>query len=488
MQNSSLLKILKSFSADEMKEFRNFIISPFFNKNKNTVKLFDYIKKHHPEFKSEKLSKDYIHKKLFGEENYGENFLRTAAFNLNKLAEDYLALKRFRRNSIKADISLLEELNERKLGRNFLKLHEQLLKDLEKSTKNNSDYFLNKYQIQLQYEIYMDWSRFMQKNLKSFSENYGEVSDSLTNYFLIKMLNRYRFIHEKKFWFPMKFDSDFPELLIDFLLKKKNKFMDYPKVRLHVYEILLHREQKHEYFLELKEMLNDTEVLSRSERYSLHNILQSYCIRRIFSGRENYFEERFHLYKKAVEQGLYAATEHLYIDDLFFLNAVNTAIQQDEMQWAEKFIKDHQDQLSPENKKIVCNLALSRFYFEEGKYEEAKALLSEAFAVKHIQFKYPYRDLILMINYELSDFLQLSYQTDSYAHFIKKYRNEQSSERHERIINFLKFFTKLYKLKENPDKERIISFEEELSRTYNIMERRWFMKKVKELLSIQNKK
>jgi len=110
--------------------------------------------------------------------------------------------------------------------------------------------------------------------------------------------------------------------------------------------------------------------------------------------------------------------------------------------------------------------------------------LSNTDAVRHIQFKFPYRDLMLMINYELSDFLHLSYQTDTYLHYIKKYRSEQSPERQERITNFLKFFTRLFKLKENPDKEKIISLEEELSRTYNIMERRWFLKKVKELLSV----
>lgn len=483
MNNSSLLKILGTFSADEIKEFKDFISSPFYNKNKNVIKLFNYLRKFYPEFNDKRLAKEFIHKKLFSNENYNESFIRTAAFNLSKLAEDYLAISRFTKNKIKRGISLLEEFNSRKLGKNFLKLFDQLKEDVSDGKNAGNEFYFNKYQMQLQMEVYMDWSRFMQKDLKSYSESYGEVNDYLTFYYLTKLLNHYRFLNDKHYWLPLDLDNEFTEIIINYLSTNKNKFVEYPKIKVHLYEILLHRERKHEHFIVLKEMLNDTVNLNRSERYSLHNILQSFCTRQNFTGRDEYVIERFALYKTAVEQGLYAASEHLYVDDIFFINAASIASQLGEFEWTKSFITKYKDMLSPENKEIVYNLALSRMLFEKGEFDEAGKSLSSISSAKHILFKFPIRDLSLMLNYELSDFEQLAYQTDSYRHFIKKNRDSHSEERQERINNFLKYFTKLYKLKENFDKSEIIGLEEELIRVTNIMERKWLLKKTSELLS-----
>src|SRR5688572_19117476 len=111
MLNTTLLNIIGKFTSKEIKEFGEFIISPFFNKNENVIKLYTYIKKFYPEFNDKKLEKEYVYKKVFSKGEYNDGFMRTAMYNLGKLAEDFLAYTNFNKNELNRGINLLEELN-----------------------------------------------------------------------------------------------------------------------------------------------------------------------------------------------------------------------------------------------------------------------------------------------------------------------------------------------------------------------------------------
>ena len=44
MHNSKLIELLKSFSASELREFKDFVASPFFNKNEELSLFYAYLK------------------------------------------------------------------------------------------------------------------------------------------------------------------------------------------------------------------------------------------------------------------------------------------------------------------------------------------------------------------------------------------------------------------------------------------------------------
>src|SRR5688572_9394516 len=119
MNNSSLLLLLKKFDKQQLKDFNNFLKSPFFNTNKALVSLFEYIRKQSPEYKPDKLEKKYINKKIFGKTEYNDGFFRVLMSNLQTLAEEYLAYKGFTRDNLIKKTYLLGELSnlgERKLA------------------------------------------------------------------------------------------------------------------------------------------------------------------------------------------------------------------------------------------------------------------------------------------------------------------------------------------------------------------------------------
>lgn len=483
MLNNTLLNILSKFTAKEIKEFGEFVNSPFFNKNENVIKLYTYIKKFYPEFNDKRLEKEYIYRKIFSKSKYNDGFMRTTIFNLGKLAEDYIAYINFTKDDLKRGISFLEELNERKLEKVFLKYYSEIEDDINGIKYKGAEYFYMQYELQRQMEIYMDWSKFKNKDFKNYTPNrMTYIDDDLTSFYLVQALNHYRFLLDKAQFEQVDHNYEFIDYLVDYLLKKDNHFKDKLKIKLHLYEVLLLKEKKAEYYFVLKDILvNEADNLSKSDRYSLHNILQAFCVNVTYTGETKFIKERFELYKLCIEQELYAASEHVYFDDLLFANIALTAVHSGEFGWAEKFIDTYQDKIAPENTEFVLNYTHARLNFAKGLFEEALKYLNKIKSIKHIQFKLPIRDLTMMVYFELGMLNQANYQIDSYRHFLTNNRQSLSDTRFERISSFLKSFTRLVKIKEKNNKLELVKLTKELEDNPNIQERRWLLNKIKEI-------
>jgi hypothetical protein len=474
--------MLCKFSLKEYKEFGEFVRSPFFNKNENVIHLYEYLKKFYPEFTGPKLDKEFVYSKLFKGKSYNDGFMRTVTFNLGKLAEDYLAYINFRKDDLERGISLLKELNERKLEKVFLKYYSEIEEDIDAIQYHGADYFFKKFELEEQKETYLDWSKFKQKDFKNYSEKtVSYIDDELTSFYLAKMLNHYRFMLDKEQYEQINIENPLTDHILKFLVEKDEHFRNKIKIKLHLHEVLLIKEKKEEDYFILKDILvNGEKILSHSDRYSLHNILQSYCVDRSYSGGTGIAFERLELYRICLSQKLYAATEHIYFDDLMFSNIVITGISAGEYEWTEEFIKTYSDEVSPENKEVVCGYSFARLSFARKNFEESLKFLNGIRTIRHIQYKIPVRNLSLMLNYELSMFNQAIYHIDSYRHFLSNNKESLSLVRYERIVSFLKFFARLLKSRERNNPAEIMKLKEELKETSNIIEKAWLTEKTEE--------
>lgn len=483
MDKSNLIKIISTFSSKEIKEFGEFVQSPFFNKNESTVKLYEYIRKEYPSFTGEKIDKQNVYKKLFPGAEYNDGFMRTIIFNLSALAEDFITYSAVKNNQSRYGILLLEELNKRKLDKLLLKHLKEVEVEVNDMENKNRDYYYYKYFIERIVYSYHNWSRFRKKNLKDY-ENEGILNETryLLNYSLGRTLANYRFLITKSEHEHVDFHVELLDQIIKFLTSKNSDYLKDPSIKLHIYEILLIREKSDKYFKILKRILHDpSEKITQDEKFSLHNILQTYCTSKIFKGSSAYKHERFGLYKAALKGNYYSGTEDMYFDDLLFTNIALIGVREGELAWTENFIKEFEPKLAPENKEIIVNYCKSRIHFARKDYESALKILNCIKSIRHVQFKLIIRNLTLMIFYELSLFDTAYSHCDSYRHFLKSSTAWFAQARHERQINFLKFYYRLTKLKERPDKKSIHELAYDLNITPNIIERDWLSEKVKEL-------
>ncbi|HQY20177.1 MAG TPA: hypothetical protein PLX80_04950, partial [Ignavibacteria bacterium] len=106
MYGNNLTELLRTFSVNETKEFREFLNSSYFNKRQAVNNLYDIIIKFHPEFDNESLSKQIIFEKLFPGKKYNDTSLRVLTHYLTDLAQKYLGYKRFEKNKLEFKIQL----------------------------------------------------------------------------------------------------------------------------------------------------------------------------------------------------------------------------------------------------------------------------------------------------------------------------------------------------------------------------------------------
>ncbi|MBK8550215.1 MAG: hypothetical protein IPL53_03820 [Ignavibacteria bacterium] len=96
MQNTKLIQLIKTFSVSEFREFKDFVRSPVFNKNKKILTLFDLIKDHYPKFDNESLTDDNVFKKMFPGETYDYFKIKNIISDLFSLGKEYLAFLQYR--------------------------------------------------------------------------------------------------------------------------------------------------------------------------------------------------------------------------------------------------------------------------------------------------------------------------------------------------------------------------------------------------------
>ena len=89
MENSKLIALLKTFNTQELRAFKDFVASPYFNKNQELVLFYDYLKKIAPKFPLKKISRESIYNNLFPKKEYDDkhmNYLMSFTyFNSGKL-------------------------------------------------------------------------------------------------------------------------------------------------------------------------------------------------------------------------------------------------------------------------------------------------------------------------------------------------------------------------------------------------------------------
>ncbi len=483
MTKSNLLKIISTFSPKEVKDFGEFVQSPFYNKNESTVKLYEYIRKEYPDFGEDKMEKEFVHSKLFPGTAYNDGFMRTIIFNLNALAEEFLAYINFKNDKARYGIHLIEELNKRKLDKLLLKHFKDAVTNVNKIEDKNRDYLYYKYLLERIYHNYQNWSRFRNKNLTDYeNERIRNEIDYLSSYFLGRALGSYRFLITKAEHENIEIHIELFDKIIEYLTASDNKYLKKPSVKLHLYEILLIREKEEKYYYILKDILLNPEIkITIDERFSLLNILQTYCSFKIYNGATSFMKERFQLYKEAVRGEFYKGSEDIYFDDLLFANITLVGIQVKEIEWVIKFINKFKEDISPDNREIIVNYCLGRIHFAKGEYEKALEALNSIKSVKHVQFKLVVRNLTLMIYYELSLFDLAYSHCDSYRHFLKSIVSSFAKARYERQNNFLKFYNKLVKLKEKPNKKESDELIFDLKNISNVIEKSWLVEKANEL-------
>jgi hypothetical protein len=201
MLKSKFIDVLKTFTRDEIKRFRDFVCSPYHNSNKNVVKVYELIRKHYPEFNSQSITKEKLFAKIYPGKKYNDTVMRILLSDLLKLGEEFLILTRSKKNPFGENLTLLEELRDRGLDSLYQTNYKDTLNILSQMNDLRTKYFC-KFELEV-----VNVEYFLRKDKQQvISTNVLEKGENLIYFMLIEIVRNVHDLIMNERTFNAKFE------------------------------------------------------------------------------------------------------------------------------------------------------------------------------------------------------------------------------------------------------------------------------------------
>lgn len=476
MINSSLFKILKSFSRAQLRSFEKFADSPYFNTSRSSAELLKEIIKYYPGFSSPQFTKENLFKAVYPKNDFNSLLFRKNLSNLINLSEKFLTVE----NQYFKNSCLLKGLRKNKLFDLYNLRHKKIVKE-------NKNFLIN--------EEYLLGLSFIEGENTYYhyeTDNYVEYEKGMENVFQYDSL--FYFYKFAQTFIRLKnvavIDPGQSNNLIGYLHKNldmeslvndingssiQNKDIFYHLIRL----VQFHSTRDVNLYNEIREFsFNYSSNHSSSIIYIGYIYLLDFISYKINSGEIEYMRERHKIYKKMEKD--YYSTGNAEITLIQFKNFFLSGIKTGDLEFSRYILGKYIDALEKRGNPGLKKFFESRLLFISGDFTESLKiitsfktsglLLDDYFLVPEI------RVLMLQLYYELDYLEEAIYLGNAFQQLLKK--NKRLSIQSRKFYgNFLKIYIKLLNDKMNHNAAKNEKFEGQI-RLENTTEKSWLLEKL----------
>lgn len=472
MRNFKLFQILSQFDKLEQNRIRKFISSPYFNKDKVVLALFELMVEEINSPSTVDWSKEKIWDTLAPELPYDDTRLRKYQSDLLKLVEQFLIQQEFESETPLTNVFLLRAVKKKKLKI----LHNSTLRVIkhipEKIPYRDGNFFLNQYLVETAYEnLIIDM-----EEKKTERRNFEDASRFLDCFFIGEKLKLFCEVLSSKKYAKHEYDISLIEETISFA--EKSNYQDIPFINVYylVYKMYVEPNEVEHYY-KFRLLLSDyPHLFPKSEEKILFDFAQNYCVNQINQGNNKFLNELFSVYKSIIEKNFFDIEGSL--ESSLFRNIVVVALRIGEYVWTEDFIKKHIKLLPPDLRENTYSFNLSQLYFYQKKYNQVVKILQE------VDYTDYYTNLsakttLIMTYYEVNEIDPLFSLLESFRVYLNR-NNEIPLARKTLYKNLVKFTKKLISLPPS-DNKKLLQLKQEVESTKNIASRDWLLEKIAEL-------
>lgn len=410
MKNTKLISLLKTFSKTESVRFREFVQSPFFNKNRLVIKTNEELAKYYPDFDSAEFTEQNIYAKVFGNEKFDYFKIRNIFSDIYQLALSFLVISASERKNIENDITLLNEFHERKLDNLYLQKEKQFRKDIGKHTKDELFYYAN-YRLSKINTSHYKFEKFGYK-----FDLIQDEFDSFLSYSLLNLLKHYAKMLTNKNHGNIEFNMQMFDEVWNFI--KDKDFEDNPSIGIYKQIISLELSRDENDFSKLNLLYGKyKDILPPEEVFFTLLEMNSFAAFRLKAGDESYYDVRFSTFREIIDKGFFTSDYILFMN---FISVYTSACVIGEYQWAEEFAARFKDGISPkEESENTLNFCKGFLAYSEKNFDKALSYFART------NFKL-YLAKVMVKNYSLRTFYEnnMHEQTfssiDSFKHYLKK--------------------------------------------------------------------
>lgn len=479
MHKSKLIQYLSLFSKQDLRAFKDFVHSPYFNKHQKTKELLDQILKT-PSWNSPQLQKEKIFKKVFPNQKFEEQLLRTLMSYLVQLIHRFYSQIE---NESKADvqqIGLLKTALQNGQKKMFERNANIWENTFSASSIQDSNYFLQE-------------SRF-HRLMDNFDIKYGKrisggfLEQALSNFDAFYIGEKLRMTCEmlaRKQVMGQNYSFSLTHELITFLEKEKSYFESIPGVWVYFLIYKMITEDRSDYFFELKKRLGkEAPFFKHQEGRDLYTHALNYCIGKLNLGATEFRKETFELYQQMLMNELLFVEEVLPQWD--YTNIVSLGCDLQEKEWTKNFILEQKKYLPKEERENTYTYNLAAYHYSQNEYAQAIDLLQQV-EFTEIYYNLLTRILMLKIYFETQDWQALDSFLETFRIYILRNKKLGDSRRRSGL-NLIKYTRILFRLiddkktiPKNQFQEKMDILKIQITENEQVLNKSWLILKTQEV-------
>ena len=470
MKDSKLVGILRALSKTEMHRLGDMVVSPFFNRKEQVIRLYEHLAVCHPAFRDEQVDRHVVFGKVFPGEVFDEQKLRYPVSDLVKIAEAFLVLNESEMDGFHNKHLLAEAFRKRGLDKHCAQLIESTSAEIDSQPFEDVTYFLDRFHNEIDRYNYVSAKRNI-----AVKENLDKLLHSLDTFYIVSKLKySSEVINHMNVW-----AGDFQPLLLDEILNHlKTNPQQSPAVLIY-YQILmtLTDPDNTAWYFNLKSLLTEHSArFSRAELNDMYIFARNYCAKRINRGDLSYLKEVLDLYKALLRDGIIFQESRLSQWD--YKNIVSVALRLEDFEWTEKFIHEYKPKLRAEHRDNAYTYNMALLHYHLGRYGKTMELLRDV-EFTDVYYHLDSKSLLMKTYYETDAVRPLLSLIDAFYVYLRRNRLISAYQK-EGYSNFLKFFKKLMKVRVM-DRETAAKLGNEIEETKSVANLSWLLKKVGEV-------
>ncbi|MEO8446049.1 MAG: hypothetical protein ABI528_01065 [bacterium] len=469
MNTSRLAEALSSLSRTELRQFSNFLRSPYFNNRSEVTRFYEGLKPYYPKFDLKKPDLESIFTKVYPKKKFSDVLMRKLFSLTINLFTEFITINGFREDKLEFNIRMLDNLREKKLPRLFEKKSPQF-SDLLQRSPNNIGY----YEAKLKYTSILN-GHFLNTNEKSMVSRLQNEFDDFIEYFLTVVFLLYIRLSEWSRGMNVKFDLKFHDEVINYFSTQRKG--DVSLAALYYNMLMLLNTEDEKYYYDLMECRNKFEKkLAKIDDFNIAIVSMQFCHKKVMKGHSEYRKHQLDINKKMLKKNLIPAG---FVDPYFFTNTVRNAVNLKEYKWSENFINEYKERLNPGIANEIIDYSHAMIEFGKGKYENSLMRLSQI-NIERSNIKLDIRNLMIMNYYELDYKLELESLIDSYKHYLQRDKtiNPLTKDMSSLFVNFV---SDLVKVNQKRNKNSLHVLKKTIAAESHFNMKDWLIKKLDEL-------
>lgn len=461
MQKKRAWELLNAFSTTEIRRFRRFVKSPYFNKRADLIALFEVLL----QFRIKEIvpTQQEIWTMIFPNKPFDNQEMRLLLSYFLKTQEEFLVVEKMMENDLEKHALLLSAYREKNLNRHFQKTLNRSEKNLEKQTFRHPEYHFANFKLEQEKLL------FQAKSGRTRALNVQNLEDNLDHAFLSMKLRQACTSLSHQAVFNAKYRIT---LMAEILEKAQQPhFINIPAISVYYHCYLALFESSDEgHFQNFKQVLfENTGRFPTEEMRSLYLRVINFCIKRINANQDAYLREALDLYKKGLEEEILLEDQKL--SRFSYQNIVGISLRLGDFSWAGWFIETYKDNLDISYREVTHSLSAARLEFEKKDFDKALSHLQTA----------DYNDLInsiiakvllLKIYFETNETDLLDSHLKTMKMFIR--RNKKMGYHYQNWSNIIRYTQRLMELNFF-DKKAVQELRLSIEKEEVLTEKRWFL-------------